>query len=65
MPILQSLADAERLGVADALEQQQYKDGDIIIKEGDAGIPSTSLKEAPSSVCSSLALALSLLSYVY
>ena len=37
VPILASLADAERLGVADALEQQQYKDGDIIIKEGDAG----------------------------
>lgn len=37
VPILQSLADAERFGVADALEQQQYKDGDVIIKEGDAG----------------------------
>ena len=47
---MQSLADAERLGVADALEQQQYKDGDIIIKEGDAGNTFTSLKKVPSSV---------------
>mgnify|MGYP006131628955 CR=1 FL=1 len=37
VPILQSLKDNERMEVAEALEQQQYKDGDLIIKEGDSG----------------------------
>ena len=37
VPILESLKENERMEVAEALEQQQYKEGDIIIKEGDAG----------------------------
>ena len=37
VPILGSLEENERMEVAEALEQQEYKDGDVIIKEGDSG----------------------------
>ena len=37
VPILGNLEENERMEVAEALEQQEYKDGDVIIKEGDSG----------------------------
>lgn len=36
MPLLASLDKWERLAVADALEPAFYKDGDVIMKQGDA-----------------------------
>ena len=37
VPVLSSLTPYERSKIADALETQKYAEGDIIIKEGDAG----------------------------
>jgi cAMP-dependent protein kinase regulator len=37
VPILSTLSKYERFRLADALQSQSFKDGETIIKEGDAG----------------------------